>query len=231
MLASHLTSVANAVVCLVGFFAAAQQRLVAAGWSLGAFYPVWSRPLAIGPPLTGTTYFYLSLAGYCLHASVLGAERAACGSTPDHVVLLQRFLLLLAAASACMVAYVPELAMVFLLLEVPSPFVALWHTLQDFRLNSIPLSQSAGMAVVFSILKCRVMTFGFSLVCAISHPDAWAKLTAGGQRFMTTFLCLPLLVSYGVHFAQLSHDVHRQLRDAKDSRGASQPRRASDVQV
>lgn len=226
VLASHFSSVANAVVCLTSYLTAAQQRVAADGWSLGALFPLSSRRLAIGPPLSGTSTFYLSLAGFCLHASVLAAERAARGVAVERMALLQRSLLLLLASSVCMVEHVPELALVLLLMEVPSPFVALWQALQDFRLRSDPLYGISGVAAVFMIALCRLFVFGLCLGCAISHPEARQKLS---KRWFMLSLEMSLLVAYAVHFARLCRDLCRDMQDAKDPREATRTRRSSET--
>lgn len=231
MLAGHFTSVANAVVCLAAFMPAARQRLAADSWSLGALFPLWSHPLAIGPPLSGTCVFYLSLAGYCLHASLIAAERCAAGVTAERMVLLQRFLVFLLASSVCMVEQVPELALVLLLFEVPYPFVAMMQALQDFRLRSDPLYRVASIGAVFGIGKCRLMMFGFSLACTISHPEFWQKLGGVGCRQLAFSLYIGLFVTYAVHFARLCREMQRDAQDAKDSREVPRAQRASDIQT
>jgi len=225
VLAGHFTSVANAVVCVAAFLPVAIQRLEAGGWSPGALLPLWSRPLAIGPPLPGTSTFYLSLAAYCLQTSLASAERVVNGATGERLVLLQRVLLFLLASSICMVECVPELSLAVLLLEVPSPFVALWQALQDFRLRSDPLYGGSGYVAVFAILKWRLILFGGCVVCAISHAEARKKLGGDRQRCHMMILCIALLAAYGAHFARLCREVNRIGQDNKESR------RASDLQV
>lgn len=217
VLAGHFTAVANVAVCIAAYLPAARQRLAADAWSPGALLPLWSRPLAIGPPLPGTSTFYLSLAGYCLHAALLAAERLASGVSSERMVLLQRTLLFLLAASICMVEWVPELALALLLLEVPSPFVALWQALQDFRLRSDPLFSVSGVVAVTSILKLRLIIFGLCLVCAVSHPEVRQKLWGDGHRFLALLACIALFTSYAVHVSRLYRDLRREWLDARDA--------------
>jgi len=213
VLAGHFTSVANAVVCVAAYLPAAHERLAADGWSPGALLPLWSRPLAVGPPLLGTGTFYLSLAGYCLHASLLAVERYASGVTTERMALVQRALLFLLAASTCMVDCVPELTFAFLLLEVPSPFVALWQALQDFQLRSDPLFGVASFISVLSILQCRLVIFGLCLACAICHGEVRQKLTGDGQRFLMLSCCLALFTTYWIHFTRLCRELHRDWQE------------------
>lgn len=214
VLAGHFTAVANAVVCMAAFLTAAQARLAAAGWSPGALIPLWSRPLSIGPPLPGTSLFYLSLAAYCLHASFVAAERATCDVATECMVLLQLVLLFLLASSACMVEFVPELALTFLLLEVPSPLVALFHALRDFGLHLEPTFRVTGFLAVVVSIKLRLLACGFCLACAMLHPDAWGKLD--GPRLFILSLCVALVATYGVQAARLFHDFRHDLEAAKD---------------
>jgi len=216
VLAGHLTSVANAVVCLAAYLPAAERRLAADAWSLGALFPVWSRPLAIGAPLLGTDTFYLSLAGYCLHSSLLAMERMASGNSTDNLVLLQRVLLLLLCASVCMVEFVPELALILLLLEVPSPFAALWQTVQDFQMQADPLYNAAGLSGVITTALFRIALFGFSLVCIVLHPDARQKIMCCGWRLSTLSLCACLLVTHGVHLTHLCRPMCRDRQETKE---------------
>jgi len=217
VLAGHFTCVANAVVCLAAYMPAAQGKLAAAGWSLGALLPLSSRPLAIGPPLPGTGTFYLSLAAYCLHASLLSVERIAGGVAMERMALLQRTLLFLLASSVCMVECVPEVALALLLLELPSPCMALWQALQDFRLRSEPVPLVASACALFGIFMCRLVIFGLCIICAIAHPEASKKLWHE-KRYFEIGLCVALLVVYVVHFARLSREVRKGMQDSKEVR-------------
>lgn len=215
VLAGHFTSVANAVVCIVAYASAARQRLAADSWSSGALFPLWSRPLAIGPPPPGTSIFYLSLAAYCLNTSVLSAERLASGATAEQLVLLQRVLLFLLASSACMAESVPELTLTLLLLEVPSPFGAMWQVMLDFRARTvrgcgelgIPILGVLGGAAVLTATMFRFILFGLCLGCTIFHPDAHQKLWGNHERIFTICLCIALLVTYVVSFVRLSREI------------------------
>lgn len=219
VVAGHFTSVANAVVCLAAFFPAAEQRLSADGWSIGALFPLWSRPLSMGPPMSGTSLFYLSLAAYCLYAAFISAERILAGASSERLALLQRMLLFVLASSACMVEFVPQLSLALLLLEVPSPFVALWQALQDFRVRTDPGYGVAGGIAVVCIVKCRLLYFGVCFMMIWFHTEATTIISARPQRLFLLFLCFASLISYGVQAAYLGRDVRRAFQDAKPPAG------------
>lgn len=230
VIAGHFTSVANAVVCLAAFAPAAQQRLAADGYSLGAVFPLWSRPLAMAPPTPGIGLFFLSLSAYCLHAALIAAERIMAGASSEHLALFQRLLLFILAASVCMVESVPQLALALLLLEVPSPLVGLWQSLQDFRARSDNGFAAAGVVAVFGIVKCRLVLFGLCVMIAIHHPDAKKKFEASAQRFIFMLLCFVLFTCYLVDSVYFSRDVRRASQDAKQLAGRD-PRSSSNMQV
>lgn len=233
VLADHFASLANAVVCLAAAAPAARRRLAASDWSLGALFPLWSRPLAVGPSLPGTSTFYLSLAAFCLHSSILAGERVfRGGGAAERAALLQRALLLLVAASMCTSECAVELSLVTLLLEIPSPFISLWEALKDFRAHSDPFFGVVGYAAVFAILKTRLAVFGFCLVCCIAHPNARQQLWASAPKRHVLILCIALFVAYAFHFASLLRDVRRSVpRSDKGPGTVPRPRHSREIRV
>lgn len=215
VLAGHFTTVTNAVVCVAAAIPVARAKLVANDWSLGALLPLWYRPLGLSPPFPGSGAFYLSLAAYCLQSFFFYAVRVAHGSAGagDRTVLAQRMLLFLVASSLCVANFVPELTLAVLLLEVPSPFVALWQALLDCRARSDPFFGISGCAAVVAIMKFRLTFFGFILVCTMSHPQA-GKLS--GSRSWILLLLIVLMITYVVHFVRLCREVKRYARDKED---------------
>lgn len=214
VVAAHFTSVVNAVVCLAAYAPATWERIAADGWSLGALFPSWSRPLAIGPAVPGTNAFYLSLAAYCLHACLVDAERVVHGASTEQTALIQRMLLFVVVVFVCMVDFVPEVSLALLLLEVPSPFVALSQALQDFRASSDPHFGVASGAAVFCILKLRFIVFGACLCCALCHQDRQKLETSLPREFMLT-LCCTLLCFYIQEFYRVWRDMRRASQDVK----------------
>merc|ERR1719498_1491653 len=144
-------------------------------------------------------------------------ERMASGNTTDNLVLLQRLLLLSLCASTCMVEFVPELALLLLLLEVSSPFTALWQTVQDFQMQADPLYNAAGLSAVITTALFRIALFGFSLGCIVLHPDARHKIMCCGWRLSMLSLCACLLVTHGVHWTHLCRPMCRERPDTKEA--------------
>mmetsp|Transcript_47537 Transcript_47537/g.85827 ORF Transcript_47537/g.85827 Transcript_47537/m.85827 type:complete len:303 (+) Transcript_47537:171-1079(+) len=222
-LANHLCSVANAVVCCAVALPVYRERVTSLS-SLGALFPLWSRPLAITPVSAGTRAFYLSLASYCTHACLWGYESAV--GFADQLVLAQHATLALLAACMCMVDFVPEMTLAMLMLEVPSPFWALWRILVDFRARSDPCFCGTGILLVANIVKLRLLLFGACLVCTITHPDA---RQFDGTRYLMLFVCIVLYALYVDHFWEIYEAVHRQI--AKFSSAADSGPGVSDAQA
>lgn len=204
-LANHLCSVANAVVCCAVALPVYVDHASSSSF-LGALLPLWSRPLAIAPLCAGTRAVHLSLAAYCAHAFLLGYESAV--EIADHLVLGQRALLALLAACVCMVDFVPEVSLAMLMLEVPSPFWALWRCLIDFRACSDQSFSAVAVLLVGAIVKLRLLFFGACLICTIGHPDCGQF---DGTRYWLLFLCLTIYALYLVHFVKIYGDAHRQI--------------------
>lgn len=204
VLANHLCSVANAVVCCAVALPVMHERVTSLS-SFGALFPLWSRPLAITPVSVETRAFYLSLASYCTHACLWGYESAI--GFADQLVLAQLAILAFLAACMCMVDFVPEVTLAMLMLEVPSPFLGLWRILVDFRARSDPCFACTGVLLVVSIAKLRLLLFGTCLVCTIGHPD---RSQLDGTRYFMLFLCIALYALYIEHFWQIYEDVRRQ---------------------
>jgi hypothetical protein len=81
---------------------------------------------------------------------------------------------------------------------------------------------------------CRIGIFGLCLVVLICHPDASNQLGRSllpGRRLFNILLCTALLITYTVHLVRTARDVHREMKDVKDSRDMLGQRRPSDLQV
>lgn len=229
VLAGHCTSALNALICLAAWLPLAKQQLSAASWSPGALFPVWSKLLTISPPPLGASAFLICLSGYSLNALLLSIERLVAGSSAERAVCLQRGLVFVASGLVCCFAYVPEIALMLLLLEVPSPIVAAWHAIGDLRARVDPSLDVVGGVAVVAVLKVRILMFGLCMVFALTHHNWYRVLCHDTYRFLMTASCVALLVSYTVSFVRLAKDVRRSSQGSKGD--PSKQRRASDLQV
>lgn len=202
VLANHLCSVANAVVCCAVALPLYYENIKGAG-SLGVLVPLWNRPLAM-TPLVASSTFYLSLAAYCTHAFIWGLDTAV--GLADQLALAQHAVLALLACGMCMVNFVPEICLAMLMLEVPSPFLALSRVLVDFRARSDCFFAATGIVLLSAIVKLRVLLFGACIFCTIGHPDIGQL---NGARYFILLLCLIVYVLYVTHLMKIAGELQR----------------------
>lgn len=207
MLAGHLAAIFNAVTCIA--MATCWLHVSEASGPLGGLLPGAHKPFLYEMPPLGTGIFYLIYAAYCVFHVLF----VVTGSWPiDHMNLMHYVFSALAAMLILSDHFVREVGPFLLLLEAPTPFLALHAIFTSFRVEDGPWFQINMILLVAVFFCCRIMLFGSWILWFVTHPDI-SQLMAKGSRAVTFLLLVKIFM---LQLAWFSKIVTRVRRDAQN---------------
>lgn len=183
VLANHLTSFVNTALCALG--AAYVFNLMGQDST-----PLDAPSLITGPVYPWSRFLYVNFAAYCIYDMIWCF---AVTRPVQHLMVAHHILFLCVSLLLLFEDFLLVVGPALLLQELSSPFVNLFHTMNDFKVKGAIFTLNAAMMSV-SFLIFRVILIGCAMGLILYH---WSSLepTLGLCR---TFVIVTLFAGYGM---------------------------------